>query len=399
MEKVNNKIKITNGKLITENTILSNGTILIDDGKILAIENNYIDSTEYTEIDAKGNYVAPGFIDIHVHGGGGHDFMDETEEAFLRTAALHATFGTTSLLATTLTSDKEGILRTLDVYNGVHHKKNDGAQFLGIHLEGPYFSINQRGAQDPQYIRDPDPKEYMEILERSPHIKRWSIAPEKKGAIELGKILTKKGIIPSMAHTDAIYDEAKLAYENGYSLLTHFYSAMSSVTRKNAMRYAGVVEAGYLHDDLDIEIIADGVHLPEALLKLIYKIKGPEKIALITDAMRGAAMPDGIYTLGNAHNGMNVKVEGNIAKLMDGSAFAGSTATANRLIKTMINVAEVPLLDAVKMLTATPARIMKIDQHTGTIRKGMDADIVIFNKDIEINRTISKGSTIFTAEN
>mgnify|MGYP006279357091 CR=1 FL=1 len=399
MEKVKNKFKIINGKLITENTILSNGTVLIDDGKILAIENNYIDSTEYTEIDAKGNYVAPGFIDIHVHGGGGYDFMDETEEAFLRTAALHAKFGTTSLLATTLTSDKEGILRTLDVYNSIHHKKNDGAKFLGIHLEGPYFSLNQRGAQDPQYIRDPDPNEYMEILERSPHIKRWSIAPEKKGAIELGKILTKKGIIPSMAHTDAVYDEAKLAYENGYSLLTHFYSAMSSVTRKNAMRYAGVVEAGYLHDDLDLEIIADGVHLPEALLKLIYKIKGPEKIALITDAMRGAAMPDGIYTLGNAHNGMDVKVEGNIAKLMDGSAFAGSTATANRLIKTMINIAEVPLLDAVKMLTATPARIMKIDQQTGSIKKGMDADLVIFNKDIEINRTISKGNTIFTSEN
>ena len=165
------------------------------------------------------------------------------------------------------------------------------------------------------------------------------------------------------------------------------------------MRYAGVIEAGYLHDELDVEIIADGIHLPEALLKLVYKIKGADRISLITDAMRGASMPNGTYKLGNAVNGMDVKVEGEVAKLMDGSAFAGSTATANRLIKTMINIAEVPLIDAVKMLTATPARIMKIDQHTGSIKKGMDADLVIFNKDIEINRTISKGSIIFTSEN
>jgi len=399
MESVNRKYKITNGHIITENSIISDGTLFIDDGKILGIEKSKIESTEFTEIDARENYVSPGFIDIHVHGGGGFEFMDESEEAFLQTAELHARFGTTSLLATTLTADKAGILRTLDIYNRVHERSHAGATFLGIHLEGPYFSLNQRGAQDPKYIRDPDPKEYLEILERSPHIKRWSIAPEKKGAVELGKILCKKGIIPSMAHTDAVYEEAKLAFENGYSLLTHFYSAMSGVVRKNAMRYAGVIETGYLHDELDVEIIADGVHLPEALLKLIYKIKGPDHVALITDAMRGAAMPNGIYKLGNVINGMDVKVEGNVAKLIDGSAFAGSTATANRLIKTMINVAEVPLIDAVKMLTATPSRIMKLSDHIGSIRKGMDADLVIFNKDIEINRTISKGSTIFTSKN
>jgi N-acetylglucosamine-6-phosphate deacetylase len=237
----------------------------------------------------------------------------------------------------------------------------------------------------------------MEILERSSYIKRWSIAPEKKGAIELGKILSKKGIIASMAHTDAIYDEAKLAFENGFSLLTHFYSAMSSVTRKNALRYAGVVEAGYLHDELDVEIIADGIHLPEALLKLIFKIKGPDHIALITDAMRAAAMPAGTYKLGNQTNGMDVKVEGNVAKLMDGTAFAGSTATSNRLIKTMTGLAGVSLIDAVRMLTATPARIMKVENQIGSIKKGLDADLILFDKDLEINRTISKGSTIFTS--
>jgi N-acetylglucosamine-6-phosphate deacetylase len=397
MESMKKKFKIINGNIITESAILSNGTVFIEDEKIIGIEKTNIPTSDFEEIDAKGNYVSPGFIDIHVHGGGGHDFMDETEEAFLHVAALHAKFGTTSLLATTLTADKEGILKTLDVYNNVHFKENNGAKFLGIHLEGPYFSLNQRGAQDPAYIRDPDPKEYMEILERSSYIKRWSIAPEKRGAIELGKILSKRGIIASMAHTDAVYDEAKLAFENGFSLLTHFYSAMSSVTRKNAMRYAGVVEAGYLHDELDVEIIADGIHLPKPLLKLIYKIKGPDHIALITDAMRGAAMPNGVYKLGNQSNGMDVKVEGGVAKLMDGTAFAGSTATSNRLISTMTELAEVSLVDAVRMLSSTPARMMNMNNQIGSIKKGLDADIVIFNNELEINRTISKGSTIFTS--
>jgi N-acetylglucosamine-6-phosphate deacetylase len=397
MEAVKNKFKISNANIITENTIIPNGTILVEDGKILGIESSSVASSDFEDINANELFLAPGFIDIHVHGGGGFDFMDESENAFLGVAATHARFGTTSMLATTLTADKEGILRTLDIYNNVHDKENKGAKFLGIHLEGPYFSMHQRGAQDPKYIRDPDPNEYMEILERCPHIKRWSIAPEKKGAIELGKTLNKRGIIPSMAHTDAVYDEAKLAYQNGYSLLTHFYSAMSGVVRKNAKRYAGVIEAGYLHDDLDVEIIADGIHLPEALLKLIVKIKGVDHIALITDAMRGAAMPNGTYKLGNIHTGMDVKVEGEVAKLMDDSAFAGSTATTNRLIKTMTNIAEVSLVDAVSMLTSTPARILNIGHQIGSLKKGMDADIVMFNQDLEINRTISKGNTIFTS--
>jgi N-acetylglucosamine-6-phosphate deacetylase len=200
-----------------------------------------------------------------------------------------------------------------------------------------------------------------------------------------------------MAHTDAIYEEAKEAYENGFSLLTHFYSAMSGVVRKNAQRYAGVIEAGYLHDELDVEIIADGIHLPSPLLKLVYKIKGPDHIALITDAMRGAAMPDGTYKLGNRSTGTDVLVEEGVAKLSDKSAFAGSTATANRLIRTMMAMADVSLVNAVKMLSTTPARIMKLNDRIGSIKKGMDADLIIFNNELEINRTISKGKSIFTS--
>lgn len=388
------KIKINNGKVILADRIIPNGTVLVENGIIAGVEEGNIDFADALVIDAKGNYISPGFVDIHVHGGGGHDFMDGTEEAFLKVAEIHAQHGTTSIMPTTLTAEKEDILHTLEIYEKANLKNNRGASFIGMHLEGPYFSMAQRGAQDPKYIRDPEPSEYMEILAHSSSIKRWSAAPERKGAIEFGKVLCERGILPSMAHTDAVYEEAKNAFDNGYTLLTHFYSAMSGVTRKNAYRYAGVIEAGYLHDALDVEIIADGIHLPAPLLKLIYKIKGADHTALITDAMRGAGMPEGESILGNINNGIKVILEGGVAKMPDRSSFAGSVALADRLVRTMIKMAEVPLLDAIKMITATPARIMKLNDKIGSLKKGMDADILIFNHDIEMESIFIKGNQI-----
>lgn len=387
-----NRIKITNGKIILRDSIIPSGTLLVEEGNIIAVTAGDAEFADARVIDAQGEYIAPGFIDIHVHGGGDHDFMDGTEEAFLKVAEMHAAHGTTSIMPTTLTADRKGILNTLEVYEQANGKNKFGAQFIGLHLEGPYFSMNQRGAQDPRYIRDPDPDEYFEILNHSQSIKRWSAAPERKGAIAFGKVLCERGILPSMAHTDAIYEEALEAFENGYTLLTHFYSAMSGVTRKNAFRYAGVIEAGYLHDELDVEIIADGVHLPAPLLKLIYKIKGPEHIALITDAMRGAGMPEGESILGSRANGLPVIIEDGVAKMPDRSSFAGSVATADRLVRVMVEKAEVPLVDAIRMITHTPARIMKLDNKIGTLAAGMDADIVIFDENIRISRTILKGN-------
>ena len=388
------KIKITNGKVILTDRIIPHGTVLVENGIIIGVEEGNVEFPNAWEIDAKGNYISPGFIDIHVHGGGGHDFMDGTEEAFLKVAEIHAQHGTTSIMPTTLTAEKADILHTLDIYEQANLNNKKGASFIGLHLEGPYFSMEQRGAQDPKYIRDPEPAEYMEILSHSTSIKRWSAAPERKGAIEFGKILCERGILPSMAHTDAIYEEAKNAYDNGYTLLTHFYSAMSGVTRKNAYRYAGVIEAGYLHDELDVEIIADGIHLPAPLLKLIYKIKGADHTALITDAMRGAGMPEGESILGNINNGIKVILEGGVAKMPDRSSFAGSVALADRLVRTMINMGEVPIVDAIKMITATPARIMKLSDKIGRLKKGMDADILVFNQHIEMQSIFIKGNQV-----
>jgi N-acetylglucosamine-6-phosphate deacetylase len=368
--------------------------VLTTGDRITAVTDTNVDFPDAIEIDAKGDYVSPGFIDIHLHGGGGHDFMDGTEDAFLEIANIHARYGTTSMLPTTLTSDKEGLLETLDIYEQANKKNVKGAQFLGMHLEGPYFSMNQRGAQDPRYIRNPDPDEYQEILSHSSSIKRWSAAPELKGAIEFGKYLASKGVLAAVAHTDAIYEEVLEAFDNGYTLATHLYSAMSGVTRRNAFRYAGVIESAFILDEMDVEIIADGIHLPAPLLKLVYKIKGAEHTALITDAMRAAGMPEGDSVLGNLKTGLKVIVEDGVAKLPDRTSFAGSVATADRLVRTVMQMADIPLIEAIRMITNTPARIMKIADRKGSLAEGKDADIVIFDKDINIKTTIINGHIV-----
>ena len=396
MHKIAGRLKISNGQIIGANSIISGACLLVEHGKILGIEPMDTEFPGAEFVDAQGQYISPGFMDIHVHGGGGSDFMDGSVEAFLTIAQTHAKHGTTSLLPTTLTSEKEDLIQTLEAFGKAEMVNTMGANLMGMHLEGPYFAMSQRGAQDPKYIRNPDPAEYEEILNSYTCIKRWSAAPELPGAVAFGKFVTSKGVLAAIAHTDAIYEEVLDAYhEGGYTLATHFYSAMSGVTRRNAYRYAGVVESAYLLDDMDVEIIADGVHLPAPLLKLIYKIKGPHRIALITDAMRAADMPPGNSILGSLKNGLEVLVEDGVAKLPDRTGFAGSVATADRLVRTMLDMAEVPLLETIQMMCHSPARIMGVEAQKGSLAVGKDADIVIFNKGIEIQETFVMGRSVY----
>lgn len=389
-------VKIFNGRVLTPYRLIPGGTVVVSGGKIAGIHDGNIEVPGAVAIDAKGQIISPGFIDIHVHGGGGYDFMDGTESAFLAIAALHAGYGTTAMVPTTLTSEKEDLLRTLDSYESADKKNTAGAQFLGMHLEGPYFAMNQRGAQDPRYIRAPDPDEYREIIAYSRNIKRWSAAPELAGALEFGRYLRSHGILPAVAHTDAIYEEVLAAFENGYTLATHLYSGMSGVTRRKAFRYAGVIESAFILDEMNVEVIADGVHLPAPLLKLIYKIKGAGHIALITDAMRAAGMPPGESVLGSLKNGLKVIVEDGVAKLPDRTSFAGSVATADRLVRTMTQMADIPLPEAVQMAAKTPAVIMGVADRKGSLAPGKDADIIIFDDDIRIQMTMVQGRVIYS---
>jgi len=392
------RLIIKNGKVILPSGIESGKSLVCLDGKIKEIisDEKLVLLDDDDVIDANGLFVSPGFIDMHLHGGGGYDFMDGTVEAFLGVAETHVKYGTTAMVPTSLTSTDEELFSSFAVYDEAKRNNTSGSQFMGLHLEGPYFSPAQCGAQDPKYLRTPIPKEYNKILDASDDIVRWSIAPELEGTLELGKVLQKRHILPSIAHTNAIYEDVVKAYDAGYTHITHLYSAMSTVTRRNAYRYAGVVEAAYLIDGMTVEIIADGIHLPKPLLQFVYKFKGPQKTALCTDSMRGSGMPDGEYLLGSNKNGQRVIVEDGVAKLPDRSAFAGSVATTDRLVRTMVQIAEVPLFDAITMMTITPARILHIDKKKGSLEEGKDADIVIFDKDIHINKTIINGHVIYS---
>lgn len=388
------RMQIYNGRIVTPYRVIPNGTLLFENGKIISVTEGTRLVEDCKTIDAEGNYIASGFVDIHTHGGGGHDFMDGTIEAYIKAAEKHATFGTTSMIPTTLTSTNEELKNTFKVFKKAKEVNENGAEFLGLHLEGPYFSMAQKGAQDPRYIKNPKKEEYEEILSWSDDIVRWSAAPELDGALDFGRTLNEKGILPSIGHSDAIYEQVLKAYEKGFSHITHLYSAMSGVRRINALRYAGVVESAFLIDGMTVEIIADGIHLPPSLLKLIYKIKGADKIALVTDSMRAAGMPEGESILGSVKDGQKVIVEDGVAKLPNREAFAGSVATADRLVRNMINLADIPIMDAIKMMTITPARIAGVHQHKGSLVPGKDADIVIFDDQINIKATLVGGRVV-----
>ncbi len=386
---------LNNGIIITPIRIIKNGGIIIEKNSIVNLfdQSNDIKFGKSDQIiDVKGHYISPGFIDIHTHGGFGYDYLDGSVESIIKASEGHMRYGVTSIVPTISSAPLEKIMNVLDCFKEAKLKNLNGPNLLGVHLEGPYFSFEEKGAQDPNVIRKPVKEEYMKILKHSNDILRWSIAPEIEGALELGRILTKRGILCSAGHTNAFYDDMLEAYENGFTHITHLYSSTSMVRRINAFRYSGVVESAYLIDEITVEIIADGKHLPTSLLKLIYKIKGPDKICLITDSIRAAGLPEGEYIRPDGHKFI---VEDGVAKLKDRTSFAGSIATANKLLQTMMNYTGISLQDSIKMFTLTPARIMKINQYKGLLAPGKDADIVVFDGDLNIKLVMVKGNIRF----
>ena len=382
---------IKNARIIRGNTI-AEGAVAYENG-ILTEVPACEDGCEI--IDAKGAYLSAGFIDLHTHGGGGYDVMDGTVESFLGAAELHAAHGTTTLLPTAMSASYEETCAMFDVHARAQAINERGADMPGIHLEGPYFSPAQAGAQDPRFLKNPKPEEYMPILESTDKLLRWSAACELDGAFELADACREHGVLCAIGHSDADLATVEEAMKHGYTHLTHLYSGMSTVHRVNAYRVCGVVEAGYLLNDLTVEIIADGCHLPKGLLQMIYRFIGPDRTCLITDSIRGAGLPDGAESiLGSLANGQTVIIEDGVAKMPDRQAFAGSVATTDRLLRTMVNLAEVPLCDAVKMLTETPAKIQKFTDR-GTLDCGKRADIVLFNDDLQVIRTVVGGRTVF----
>ena len=383
------KTAIINANIVTTEKVIPNGVCVFDNGII-----EYVGTQKPSDamvIDGKNQYLIPGFIDLHCHGGNGLEFMDASVDEMEEIAKFHLSHGTTTLLPTTLAANGEETERALRTFAKYQEKYLSGT-LKGIHMEGPWLNPEQCGAQNVEYMKTAKKGELKDLKERYPFILRISAAPELDGGLELGKMAKELGIVASAAHTDADFQKIAEAKENGYTLMTHLYSGMKGVTRKNAFRTAGAVEAGLYFDDLFVEIIADGRHLPIELLQFIYKYKGADRICLITDAIRAAGMKNGAQTvIGSLQNGLPVVVEDEVAKLLDRQSFAGSTATADRLYRTMANAIGKDMVALSKMSSTTPARVMNWTDR-GEIASGKRADMLLVNENLEIEEIILGGN-------
>lgn len=365
---------------------IEKGSVLVENGKIKEINPKNVQDSEV--IDAEGMYLSPGFIDVHIHGAGGYDTMDGTYEAINEIAKTICKFGTTSFTPTTMTVAVEDIRKSMGVIKEAKINGTDGANVLGAHLEGPFISPNAIGAQNPNFLQAPSIDTYNKIVgDCDDAVVSITIAPEVDGAKELIKYLSDKGIVCSIGHTKATYEEAIDGIKCGCSHSTHLYNAMTPFTH----RAPGVVGATF-DSDITTETISDGIHIAYPALRVAYKQKGTDKVLLITDAMMACGMPNGIYSLG----GQEVNVENGAARIKSGS-LAGSILTLDKAVRNVYNNSDYPLNEVVKMASYNGAKHCNVEDRKGLIKKGYDADLVIFDADINVKKVIVNGKLVHEA--
>lgn len=387
------RLLMKNAHIITPYDISYNFELAVRNNKINHIEpSGTLDEKDFDEvIDVKGNYLAPGFIDIHTHANSGYDTMDSTFEAIDAMARFHIKNGVTGFLATTMTAATEETEKAIkNVSNYISRQKeqdrvlntsgNAFAEVFGLYLEGPYFSIAKKGAQPSEYLKYPDIEELSHFIELSrDSVKVVALAPELPGAIEAINYLRARGITVSAGHTDASFDIAQEAFNHGITQVTHVFNGMRGFTQ----REPGISGAALIDERVYCEMICDGIHLHPGTMKLVVKAKGKDRIILISDSMMAAGLSDGEYTLG----GQKVVMKNREARLSDGT-LAGSTLTLNRAIYNMVHLVGAPLQDAVRMATLNPARAIGVDQFKGSIEIGKDANLVIFDDMLNILKVI-----------
>lgn len=376
---------IINGRIITLDTVLDGHTLVIEAGKIAAIVPAESAPPASEILDAQGLWVAPGFIDVHVHGGDGHDTMDATPQAIHSMARFFARHGVTSYFPTTMSAPAEAIARAI-ANVAACPQPEDGAQHLGVHVEGPYLSKDYPGAQNPDVLRLPDPQEYTGWFE-SGVVRLITAAPEIEGALELIDAGVRQGIEFAIGHSGASYEEVITAADHGVRQATHTFNGMLGLHHRRPGTLGGVLT----DDRIYAQMIADGIHLHPAIVRLLARAKDPSRVILITDAMRAAGLPDGDYDLGD----QPVTVQDGIARISNGS-LAGSTATMDHVVRSTMQFAGLTLPQAVMMATTVPARAMKLS-HKGIITAGGEADIVLLDDDVQVQATIVCGRVVYRA--
>lgn len=379
--------QIYNGHILTPEGWVNGGSVLMENGRIVEIStSSALEPNAELKIDAKGMHIVPGGIELHCHGGGGRDYQEGSIDAFREATHAHMLHGTTAMFPTLSSSTRKMIEDACETCDTLMSEQ--GSPIMGLHLEGPYFNLKKAGAQMPDIIRNPNPEEYRHIVEDYKCMARWDVAPELPGAIEMGRYLVEKGVLAAIGHTAAGYPEVKAAYEAGYSHATHFYNAMTYVHNEREFKHAGTVESVYLMDNMTVECIADGIHVPGPILQLVYRSKGVERMALITDALAVSCSES------TKAFDPRVIIEDGVCKLSDRSALAGSIATMDRLIRTAVNIADIPLFDACRMVSEIPARIMSIYDRKGSLQKGKDADMLILDADLNLRAVIAMGEMV-----
>ena len=378
--------QFVNGRILTPKGWLDGGSIVTDGNRIRCVSNIDLHVVGAKIIDVNGGYIVPGGIDMHTHGGGGRDFIEGCEDAFREAVSAHLKHGTTSIYPTLSSSTIPTIEAACNVCEKLMAEEN--SPVLGLHIEGSYINPKEAGAQNPVLIKAPVIYEYETLLSKYKCIKRWDEAPELPGSVRFIKTCNMHGVLTALTCTRATYKDVVEAHKAGMTHAAHFYNAMPVVYKEHEFKVPGTVESVYAMQDMTVEVIADGLHVPPVMLKVVHKIKGVERMALITDSLAYAASE------GDVSAEPRVIMEDGVCKLADRSALAGSIATMDTLIRTCIQKANIPMEDVFRMASETPAKIMGVFDRKGSIEEGKDADIIVFDRDINLTYVMQMGNEV-----
>jgi N-acetylglucosamine-6-phosphate deacetylase len=392
---------LTNARLVFPDGIRDGLEVVVEKGKIAAIrEHNHARTNEV--LDLQGNYLAPGFIDLHVHGALGRDTMEASTEAFQAICDYHASGGSTSLLLTTATAPLEKLAEVLNAVRDRMERRAPATagrlwsrstinQIAGVHVEGPFISKAKCGAQRTEFIQSPSRASVQQLLDYADVVKRITIAPELPGAFEAIENFHSHGISVSGGHSDAWDEEAREGFARGMRSVTHTFNCMSTARRRGIYRVGGLLEVALSEPQISCELIADDHHVAVTLMKMLYRAKGPREICLVTDAIAGAGLPDGSqFSL----FGRDCIVEDGVSLLADRSALAGSASRMIDLVRVMVMKVNVPLHEAITMATENPARAIGLEAK-GRLEMGADADLVVLSPELKVVRTLVGGEEIW----